>query len=95
MMAKPLFWVSEKKDSSCELDYLEVINGDIMPIEVKSGPTGHLKSLHTFMNSFKGDIAIRLYAGELRHDTVKTPKEKVFQLINIPYYLAGNIENIL
>ncbi len=95
MMAKPLFWVSEKKDSSCELDFLDIINGETMPIEVKSGPTGHLKSLHTFMDSFKGEIAIRLYAGEFRQDTVKTPKGKVYQLNNIPYYLAGVIDNLL
>lgn len=95
MMAKPLFWISEKKDSSSELDYLEIINGEMIPIEVKSGPTGHLKSLHIFMDKYKGDTAIRLYAGEFRPDIAKTPSGKEYRLINIPYYLAGNISNCL
>ena len=95
MMAKPLFWISEKKDSSSELDYLEIINGEMIPIEVKSGPTGHLKSLHIFMDKYKGDTAIRLYASEFRPDIAKTPSGKEYRLINIPYYLAGTISNCM
>lgn len=91
MLSKPLFWVSEKKDSSSELDFLEVFNGEMIPIEVKSGPTGHLKSLHNFMDSFSGNTAIRLYASELRQDIVKTPKSKEYTLISMPYFLAGKI----
>jgi hypothetical protein len=91
MLSKPLFWVSEKKDSSSELDFLEVFNGEMIPIEVKSGPTGHLKSLHNFMDSFRGNTAIRLYAGELRQDIVKTPKAKEYKLISMPYFLAAKI----
>jgi hypothetical protein len=40
-------------------------------------------------------VAIRLYAGESRVDTVHTPSGKRYQLYNLPYYLAGNIEKVL
>jgi len=95
ILAKPLFWVSEKKDSSSELDYLATINQEIIPIEVKSGPTGHLKSLHNFMDLYKGNVAIRLYSGEYRTDTAKTTKGKEYTLISLPYYLTGKIKDYL
>ena len=95
ILTKPLFWVSEKKDSSSELDFLSVFDGEMFPIEVKSSPTGHLKSLHNFMDGFKGDTAVRLYAGEFREDTVKTTKGKEYRLLSIPYYLAGKIGGYL
>ncbi len=95
ILAKPLFWVSEKKDSSSELDYLAPINQEMIPIEVKSGPTGHLKSLHNFMDQHKGNVAIRLYSGELRTDTAKTGNGKEYTLISLPYYLTGKIGNYI
>ncbi|MBU1341329.1 MAG: ATP-binding protein [Proteobacteria bacterium] len=44
------YWSRAKKSSSAEVDYLYVKNGSILPIEVKSGPAGKLKSLHIFLN---------------------------------------------
>ncbi len=91
ILSKPLFWVSEKKDSSSELDFLAMFDGEMIPIEVKSGPTGHLKSLHNFMDTFKGGTAIRLYAGELRSDIVRTTKGREYRLLSMPYFLAGKV----
>lgn len=34
------------------MDYLAVLNGRIHPVEVKSGATGSLKSLHLFMAAY-------------------------------------------
>lgn len=95
ILSKPLFWVSEKKDSSSELDYLAAIGQETIPIEVKSGPTGHLKSLHNFMDLHKGTVAVRLYSGEYRTDIAKTPKGKEYTLISLPYYLAAKIGDYL
>ncbi len=44
------YWSRAKKSSSAEVDYLYVKNGMIFPIEVKSGPSGRLKSLHIFLD---------------------------------------------
>ncbi len=46
---KMFYWARDKKNSSAEIDYLYVSNGNIFPIEVKSGPAGKLKSLHLFL----------------------------------------------
>jgi len=47
---KMFYWSRAKKSSSAEIDYLYVRDGQILPIEVKSGPAGKLKSMHIFLN---------------------------------------------
>ena len=49
---KLYYWNRPAKNSSAEVDYLAVIDGKIHPIEVKSGATGSLKSLHLFLGSY-------------------------------------------
>lgn len=44
------YWQRNKKGSEAEVDYLVQMQGKVIPIEVKSGNSGHLKSLHLFLN---------------------------------------------
>jgi hypothetical protein len=46
------YWDRQAKSSSAEVDYLAVMKGAIHPVEVKSGASGSLKSLHLFLDSF-------------------------------------------
>ena len=46
------YWEREAKNSSAEVDYLAVLNGKIHPVEVKSGATGSLRSLHLFLATY-------------------------------------------
>lgn len=46
------YWSRAAKSSSAEVDYLAVLNGKIHPVEVKSGATGSLRSLHLFMATY-------------------------------------------
>ncbi len=45
------YWHCEVRSSNAEVDFLFLIHGKIIPIEVKSGTSGHLKSLHLFLES--------------------------------------------
>lgn len=47
------YWSRQAKSSSAEVDYLAIIGGKIYPIEVKSGPSGRLKSLHIFLKTYQ------------------------------------------
>lgn len=89
------FWVREKNSSDAELDFLYPFEGKAVPIEVKSGKTGTLKSLLLFMDESKLNYAIRFFAGELSINEIKTPKGKTVHLLNLPYFLAGQIENYI
>jgi predicted AAA+ superfamily ATPase len=46
------YWNRQAKSSSAEVDYLAVLDGKIHPIEVKSGASGSLKSLHLFISIY-------------------------------------------
>ncbi|NTW57234.1 MAG: ATP-binding protein [Chlorobiaceae bacterium] len=46
------YWDRQAKSSSAEVDYLAVLNDKIHPVEVKSGATGSLRSLHLFLASY-------------------------------------------
>lgn len=89
------FWVREKKESTAEVDYLFPYNGFIIPIEVKSGATGTLKSLHSFMDLAPHDMAIRFYAGSLTVSDAITQNGKKYQILNLPYYLGSQIEKYM
>ncbi len=92
---KPNFWVRDKTQSTAEVDLLRVRNGIAIPIEIKSGATGTLKSLHQFIDQAPHSLAVRMYAGEYRIEKSKTRKGKAFYLMNIPYYLGSFIDQYL
>ena len=89
------FWVREKKESTAEVDYLFQYDGMIIPIEVKSGATGTLKSLHSYMDIAPHNFAIRFYAGPLNITNAITQKGKHYQILNLPYYLGSQIEQYI
>jgi len=43
------YWLREGKANNAEVDFVIALNGQIVPIEIKSGSSGTLKSLHQFM----------------------------------------------
>jgi hypothetical protein len=89
------FWVREKNTSSAEVDYVIAYEGKLLPIEVKSGKEGKLKSLHLFMDEAPIKIAVRFYVGELSISEVTTAKGKKYHLLNLPYYLVSQLPKYL
>lgn len=94
-LAQNNFWVREKKQSSAEIDYLIVWKNKIIPIEVKSGAEGKLRSLNQFIDITKNNIAIRFYDSELKINKATTNGGNKFTLINLPHFLAGQVEKYL
>lgn len=95
MLSSLHFWVREKKESNAEVDYLYPFEGEIIPIEVKSGKEGTLRSLQLFMDESPQNLAIRFYAGELKLSESRTPKGKRYQLLNLPYFLVSQTEKYI
>ncbi|MDD3535502.1 MAG: AAA family ATPase [Candidatus Cloacimonetes bacterium] len=67
------FWVREKHQSSAEVDFVIPHRGKLLPIEVKSGSTGSLRSLIQFMLISEHDMAIRIHEGGLSLDELQVP----------------------
>jgi len=89
------FWVRDKKQSDAEVDYLYNFDGQMIPVEVKSGKSGKLRSLHQFLEMSNISVAVRFYAGQFQVEEHKTLNGKLFKLVNIPYFLVGNLRKYL
>jgi len=86
------FWVREKTQSSAEVDLIVQFKDKVIPIEIKSGKEGKLKSLHQFIEKVDHPYAVRMYAGEFKIEKHTTPTtKKPYYLMNIPYYLGTKI----
>lgn len=92
---KPNFWVRDVSQSSAEVDLVVQYKGLVIPIEIKSGSFGKLKSLHHFMERTKHIYSVRVYGGEFSIQKVKTPNQKEFYLMNLPYYLGTKLYDYL
>ncbi len=89
------FWVREKKQSSAEVDFVLPYNNIIIPIEVKSGKSGKLRSLHQFMDKCPHRYAVRIYNSNFSIIQTKTISGKSFYLMNLPFYLVHQIKKYL
>ncbi len=79
------YWQREKTGSEAEVDYLLTIGRHIIPVEVKSGPRGKLKSLHQFMEEKASKIGIRISQAPLSFDN---------GILSIPLYLIVHLPRI-
>jgi hypothetical protein len=92
---KPIFWVREKNQSSAEVDLVVQFNKMVIPIEIKSGKEGKLKSLHQFIEVAPHPYAVRMYAGKFSIEEHSTRSGKKYFLMNIPYYLSTKLTEYL
>lgn len=92
---KLYYWTRESQNSRAEIDYLIQDNQRLIPIEVKAGGEGKLRSLHQFMHEKPWDLAVRFYAGKLLKNTINTNTTTghpvKYNLISVPFYLVTQI----
>ncbi len=89
------FWVRGQNDSTAEVDYIWVQDSKIFPIEVKSGHNAHLRSLHSFMERSSQTTAFRVWSEPYSVNEITTVGGKQFKLINLPFYLVGELTTII
>lgn len=84
------YWENEKSSSQAELDYITTHGSRIVPIEVKAGASGRMRSLEQFMQLKKLPIAVRVYAG-----LPELEQKEGYQLMSLPFYLFGQLHRLL
>lgn len=92
------YWLREETGSNAEVDYILQHENRVIPIEVKAGATGSLKSLHLFMGIKKYPFAIRINS-ELPSKVLVDVKDHAgnvvkYTLLSIPFYLVGQVHRI-
>jgi len=95
------YWLPEGSSSSSEVDFVLHLGQYIVPVEVKAGKSGSLKSLLQFVHQKQITTAIRFDLNlpalqKVRHsirqasDTV----EVFFDLLSLPLYMVEEVERI-
>lgn len=93
------YWLRTKTGSTAEIDYVIQDRSKVLPIEVKSGSEGTLKSLHYFVWLKQLSRAVRINgAAPFKSDiSVKTTEgnQVDYELFSLPFYLVGQLPRLL
>lgn len=93
------YWMREKQGSSAEVDYIIQHDGNIVPIEVKAGSTGTLKSLHMLVALRELKLAVRINNDIPSVTNINTPtqikKQAKYQLVSLPFYLLEQLPRLI
>lgn len=84
------YWIKDYREGSAEVDFCTSVQGVPVGMEVKSGSSGHLKSLFEFAKKVKNAKLVRIYSGELCRET-RQGKE----VLSIPFYLLPRWKELL
>ncbi len=79
------YWARDAHSSTAEIDYLVADLGVMKPIEVKSGASGKLKSLHQILSEYP-TIPLGYVLSSQAYSTLPIQK-----LVYVPIYYAGKI----
>jgi predicted AAA+ superfamily ATPase len=99
-LAEPrLFYWQTTGGRQGEIDYVLQHANRVIPVEVKSGATGSMKSLHMFMAKKHIDFAVRCYTNQLSLEDIRvktTQGQPVsYRLLSIPVYLTERLDGLI
>ena len=96
------YWLREGKAANAEVDYVISVDDKIIPIEVKAGSSGRLKSLHQFAGEKNTPFAVRFDTGMASTQHIKTtiqksgkPVDVQYKLISLPLYLIERLPSLI
>ena len=93
------YWAREEKSASAEVDYVLTIDTQVVPVEIKAGTTGTLKSLHQFLKEKKCKFALRMNAdvSSLLSDKKQLTDGSTinYELLSLPLYLINEAPRLI
>ena len=87
------YWLKDKSSKNAEVDFIYSYQGQIYPIEVKSGTNSKSKSLTVFSQEHPNS-KLGIFFSE---DQYKEPKktDSQFEKMYLPFYLVEKLNSIL
>lgn len=93
------YWTRQKPSSNAELDYVIAVGAQIVPVEVKAGKTGTLKSLHQFVAQRALPLGVRVNQDvpSFGRATGALPTGDTYdyELMSIPFYLVEEMDRLV
>ncbi len=81
-----LYWERKKTGSTAEVDYVINIDEKIIPIEVKAGASGRLKSIYQFLKEKPAEFGIQLSTAPLSNEK---------SILKIPLYMIHELKRLV
>ena len=90
------YWARDARNSKAEIDYLYLKGSTVIPVEVKAGKKGRLKSLHMFLDKYKPPLGIQVSQAphKLDHPVLSVPLYGLCGLKNLLNQLTDSSEGI-
>ncbi|NUN53929.1 MAG: DUF4143 domain-containing protein, partial [Planctomycetaceae bacterium] len=92
------FWRRDRRGAEAEVDFVIARGSRVLPVEVKAGAAGSLRSLHAFVAERGLDLAVRVQDAppEIREVRTAGPgQERRFRLLSVPPYLVEEIPRLV
>lgn len=93
------YWQRDNPKSNAEIDYVIQHADQVIPIEIKAGTTGSLKSLHQFMQRKNLNLAVRFNSDQPSITPVMvkdhTGSQIEYTLLSLPLYLTEQIHQLI
>ncbi len=93
------YWTREVRNAAAEVDYLMAPARRVVPVEIKAGTTGSLRSVHQFLKEKRRDFALRFNADvpSLLHDSKGLPDGTRidYHLLSLPHYMVGQARRLV
>ena len=83
--AQLYYWEREKKGAEAEIDYVVEANTHLIPIEVKAGRAGRLKSLKQFMTEKGSRFGVRISQAPLTFEN---------NILSLPFYMIQELPRL-
>jgi len=93
------YWMRENPQSAAEVDFVIAQRNQVIPVEVKAGKTGSLKSMHRFLYEKERKISVRfnsdipsIFEGSTK---LAGGGSINYKLISLPLYMSGQLQRLL
>ena len=81
------------------MDYVLSAGSEIVPVEVKAGKTGRLRSLQVFMEQKSSRLAVRFNSDgpSVVETAIADPgsRRRTYRLLSLPFYLIGQLPRLV
>lgn len=93
------YWIREAKSSAAEVDYVIASGQHVVPVEIKAGTTGTLKSLHQFLKEKQRKVALRFNADipSMLNDQKRLTNGSMidYRLLSLPLYMVEQTPRLI
>ncbi len=96
------YWLREGKSNNAEIDFLIQLGSDIVPLEIKAGKSGTLKSLLEFVHLRDLSRGVRLDTNvpgiqDVSHKRTqsRSSKRTEFSLLSLPLYMIEQLPRLM